>query len=118
ILKVLNPLFLDDLRSKLEEAGDNPRTLFNLRKRIARIRVFDPACGSGNFLVIAYKEMRAIEAEINRLRDEPDRASEIPITNFRGIELRDFPAEIARLALVIAEYQCDVLYRGQKLALA
>ena len=118
ILKVLNPLFLDDLRSKLEEAGGNPRTLLNLRKRIAKIRVFDPACGSGNFLVIAYKEMRAIEAEINRRRGEPDRASEIPLTNFRGIELRDFPAEIARLALVIAEYQCDVLYRGQKLALA
>lgn len=118
ILKVLNPLFLDDLRSKLEEAGDSPRTLLNLRKRIARIRVFDPACGSGNFLVIAYKEMRAIEAIINRRRGELDRASEIPLTNFRGIELRDFPAEIARLALVIAEYQCDVLYRGQKLALA
>ncbi len=118
ILKVLNPLFLDDLRSRLEEAGDNPRMLLNLRKRIAKIRVFDPACGSGNFLVIAYKEMRAIEAEINRRRGEPDRASEMPVTNFRGIELRDFPAEIARLALVIAEYQCDVLYRGQKLALA
>lgn len=118
ILKVLNPLFLDDLRAKLEEAGDNPRTLLNLRKRIARIRVFDPACGSGNFLVIAYKEMRAIEAEINKRRGEPDRKSEIPLTNFRGIELRDFPAEIARLALVIAEYQCDVLYRGPKLALA
>ena len=118
ILKVLNPLFLDDLRAKLNEATDNPRTLLNLRKRMAKIRVFDPACGSGNFLVIAYKEMRAIEAEINRRRDEPDRRSEIPLTNFRGIELRDFPAEIARLALVIAEYQCDVLYRGQKLALA
>lgn len=118
ILKVLNPLFLDDLREKLEEADDNARMLLNLRKRIAKIRVFDPACGSGNFLVIAYKEMRAIEAEINRRRGEPDRASEIPVTNFRGIELRDFPAEIARLALVIAEYQCDVLYRGQKLALA
>lgn len=118
ILKVLNPLFLYDLRTKLEEAGDNPRALLNLRKRIARIRVFDPACGSGNFLVIAYKEMREIEAEINRRRGEPDGRSEIPITNFRGIELRDFPAEIARLALVIAEYQCDVLYRGLKLALA
>ena len=118
ILKVLNPLFLDDLRAKLAEAGDNPRTLLNLRKRMAKIRIFDPACGSGNFLVIAYKEMRAIEAEINRRRDEPDHRSEIPLTNFRGIELRDFPAEIARLALVIAEYQCDVLYRGQKLALA
>ena len=118
ILKVLNPLFLDDLRARLEEAGDNPRMLLNLRKRIARIRVFDPACGSGNFLVIAYKELRAIEAEINKRRGEPDRKSEIPLTNFRGIELRDFPAEIARLALIIAEYQCDVLYRGPKLALA
>lgn len=118
ILKVLNPLFLDELRAKLEEAGDNARMLLNLRRRMAKIRVFDPACGSGNFLVIAYKEMRAIEAEINRRRGEPDRASDIPLTNFRGIELRDFPAEIARLALVIAEYQCDVLYRGPKLALA
>jgi hypothetical protein len=118
ILKVLNPLFLDDLRERLEEAADNPRALLNLRKRISKIRVFDPACGSGNFLVIAYKEMRAIEAEINRRRYEPNLRTEIPLTNFRGIELRDFPAEIARLALIIAEYQCDVLYRGQKLALA
>ena len=117
ILKVLNPLFLDDLREKLEEAGDNGRMLLNLRKRMSKIRVFDPACGSGNFLVIAYKEMRAIEAEVNRRRDEADRRTEIPLTNFRGIELRDFPAEIARLALIIAEYQCDVLYRGQKEAL-
>ena len=119
ILKVLNPLFLDDLRAKLEEAGDNARKLLNLRQRIARIRVFDPACGSGNFLVIAYKEMREIEA-----RDQPpprreaDRRSDIPLTNFRGIEIRHFSAEIARLALIIAEYQCDVLYRGEKLALA
>ncbi len=71
ILKVLNPLFLDDLRAKLDEAGDNGRKLLNLRSRMARIRVFDPACGSGNFLVIAYKEMRAIEAEINKRRGEP-----------------------------------------------
>ncbi len=118
ILKVLNPLFLDDLRERLEDAGDNARMLLNLRKRMAKIRVFDPACGSGNFLVIAYKEMRAIEAEINRRRGEPDRRSDIPLTNFRGIELRDFPAEIARLALIIAEYQCDVRHRGQKEALA
>lgn len=118
ILKVLNPLFLDDLRAQLGEAGNNERKLLNLRRRIARIRVFDPACGSGNFLVIAYKQMREIEAEINRRRDEPHLRSEIPLTNFRGIELRDFPAEIARLALIIAEFQCDVLYRGQKEALA
>ncbi|GJM02673.1 MAG: lactate dehydrogenase [Rhodomicrobium sp.] len=118
ILKVLNPLFLDDLKAQLEAAGDNGRKLLNLRNRMAKIRVFDPACGSGNFLVIAYKEMRAIEAEINKRRGEADRRTEIPLTNFRGIELRDFPAEIARLALIIAEYQCDVRYRGQKEALA
>ncbi|MHB8265616.1 MAG: class I SAM-dependent DNA methyltransferase, partial [Acidithiobacillus ferrivorans] len=118
ILKVLNPLFLDDLRAQLTEAGDNERKLLNLRKRMARIRVFDPACGSGNFLVIAYKQMRGIEAEINCRRGETHLGSAIPLTNFRGIELRDFPAEIARLALIIAEFQCDVLYRGQKDALA
>jgi hypothetical protein len=117
ILKVLNPLFLDDLRSQLEEAGDNPRMLLNLRKRMAKIRVFDPACGSGNFLVIAYKQMREIEAEINRRRGELHIRTDIPVTNFRGIELHDFPAEIARLALIIAEYQCDALYRGQQEAL-
>ncbi|MGE6794006.1 class I SAM-dependent DNA methyltransferase [Pseudomonas guineae] len=118
ILKVLNPLFLDDLRGQLEVAGDNKAKLLNLRKRMAHIRVFDPACGSGNFLVIAYKQMREIEAEINRRRGEAHNKSEIPLTNFRGIELRDFPAEIARLALIIAEFQCDVLHRGQQDALA
>jgi hypothetical protein len=118
ILKVLNPLFLDDLREQLEAAGENGRKLLNLRQRMAKIRVFDPACGSGNFLVIAYKEMRKIEAKINELRGEPDRRSEIPLTNFRGIEIRHFASEIARLALIIAEYQCDVLYRGPMLALA
>ncbi|MFN7714115.1 MAG: DNA methyltransferase, partial [Pseudanabaenaceae cyanobacterium] len=116
ILKVLNPLFLDDLREQLAVAGNNPRKLLNLRKRLARIRVFDPACGSGNFLVIAYKEMREIEAEVNRRRGELDRESEISIENFRGIEIRHFAAEIARLALVIAEYQCNVLYLGKQQA--
>ncbi|WP_300085456.1 DNA methyltransferase [uncultured Nitrosomonas sp.] len=118
ILKVLNPLFLDDLREKLIEAGDNKIRLLNLRKRLARIRVFDPACGSGNFLVIAYKQLREIEHAINERRDEKGRPSTIPLTNFRGIELRDFPAEIARLALIIAEYQCNVRYLGQREALA
>ena len=117
ILKVLNPLFLDELREKLEEAGNNSRKLLNLRNRMAKIRVFDPACGSGNFLVIAYKQMREIENTINERRGEPGRKSDIPLTNFRGIELRDFSAEIARLALIIAEYQCDLQYRGQKEAL-
>ena len=118
ILKVLNPLFLDDLRHQLELAGNNARKLLNLRKRMSNIRVFDPACGSGNFLVIAYKQMREIESQINVRRGEAKRASDIPLTNFRGIEVRDFPAEIARLALIIAEYQCDLRFRDPKLALA
>ena len=117
ILKVLNPLFLDDLRNALEEAGDNARKLLNLRKRISKIRVFDPACGSGNFLVIAYKELRQIENELNERRGERGRKTEIPLTNFRGIEIRGFSAEVARLALIIAEYQCDVAYLGQQEAL-
>ena len=117
ILKVLNPLFLDDLREKLELAWDDPSKLLNLRNRIAKIRVFDPACGSGNFLVIAYKEMRSIEAKINERLVEADRRTEIPVTNYIGIEIHYFPAEIARLALIIAEYQCDVTYRGQNEAL-
>ena len=125
ILKVLNPLFLDDLRWQLEEAGDNPRKLLNLRRRLGRIRVFDPACGSGNFLVIAYKEMRAIEAEIlsRRMKVLGDDAkarerleSVIPLKNFFGIEIKDFACEIARLSLLIAEYQCDVDAMGQERA--
>ena len=84
---------------------------------MAKIQIFDPAYGSGNFLVIAYKQMREIEAELNRRRGEAYVRSENPQANFRGIELRDFPAEIARLALVIAEYESHMHYRGQKLAL-
>jgi hypothetical protein len=118
MLKVLNPLFLDDLRGQLNAAGDNTRMLLNLRRRMSRIRVFDPACGSGNFLVTSYKEMRKIEAEINRRRGEELRATEVSKKNFRGIEIRDFAAEVARLALVIAEYQCDVLHRGSLAAKA
>ena len=117
ILKVLNPLFLDDLNNSLKAAGSNKKKLNALRDRMSKIRVFDPACGSGNFLVIAYKKMRGIEAQLNEFSGTPDRRSEIPLTNFRGIELRGFSAEIARLALVIAEYQCDEMYLGQREAL-
>ena len=118
ILKVLNPLFLNDLNNGLNAAGNNRHKLNALRDRMSRIRVFDPACGSGNFLVIAYKEMRGIEARLNEYSGMPERRSEIPLTNFRGIELRGFSAEIARLALVIAKYQCDEMYLGQREALA
>ncbi len=114
ILKVLNPLFLDGLRGQLEEAGDNSRKLLNLRKRLSKIRVFDPACGSGNFLVIAYIRMREIEADIVRKRGEPVQKSWIKLEKFFGIEIKDFAVEVARLSLLIAEFQCDVRLIGQK----
>lgn len=116
ILKVLNPLFLDDLRQAFEDAKGSPRKLLNLKTRLAHIRVFDPACGSGNFLLIAYKQLRELEHQINVERSEPNAASVIPITNFRGIELQDFAAEVARLSLVIAEFQCNSLYYGSTIA--
>ena len=118
ILKVLNPLFLDDLRAQLEEAGDNARMLLNLRKRMAQHPRVRPGLRLRQF-----PRHRLQGNAGDRGGDQPapraktDRTTEIPLTNFRGIELRDFPAEIARLALIIAEYQCDVLYRGQKEAL-
>jgi hypothetical protein len=124
ILKVLNPLFLDGLREQLEAAGHSRQKLRNLRRRLANIRVFDPACGSGNFLVIAYKKMRAIEAVIvERLGGEAnlkldERRSVIPLSNFYGIEIKGFAAEIARLALLIAEFQADCLYLSQQEARA
>jgi len=124
ILKVLNPLFLDSLREQLEAAGESRQKLRNLRRRLASIRVFDPACGSGNFLVIAYKEMRAIEAVIvERLGGEAnlkldERRSVIPLSNFYGIEIKGFAAEIARLALLIAEFQADCVYLSQQEARA
>lgn len=124
ILKVLNPLFLNDLREQLEAAADSKQKLRNLRKRLSSIRVFDPACGSGNFLVIAYKEMRAIEAQIvEQLGGEAnlklaERRSVIPLSNFYGIEIKGFAAEIARLALLISEFQADCLYLSQQEARA
>jgi len=118
ILKVLNPLFLDELNEQLEKAGDNRRKLMNLRRRLSRIRVFDPACGSGNFLVIAYIKLREIEFQIcNRLNvDEEGRQSRIKLSNLYGLEIKDFAVEVARLSLLIAEYQCDVRFINQKTA--
>ena len=117
ILKVLNPLFLDGLRDQLASAGDNLRKLRNLRRKLANVRVFDPACGSGNFLVIAYKQLREIEhGIILRTKDEPK--SWMKLENFYGIEIKNFAVEIARLALLIAEFQCDVSFINQQEARA
>lgn len=125
ILKVLKPLFLDDLREKLTKSWDSPKKLLNLRKQLRFIRVLDPACGSGNFLVVAYKQLREIEHEIieqrirllgEKTRRQENTRSEISINSFFGIEIKEFACEVARLSLLIAEFQCDVLYLGQQLA--
>ena len=113
IEKVLNPLFLDSLNEQLRDSGDNARKLLNLRKRLKNIRVFDPACGSGNFLVIAYIRMREIEAELMKRRGEPMTESIIQLTQFYGIEIKPFAVEVARLSLLISEFQCNVRLIGQ-----
>ncbi len=118
ILKILKPLFLNELELKINQADNNLIKLKNIRKRLSKIRVFDPACGSGNFLVIAYKELRRIENDINERLKEPGRKSEILLTNFKGIEIKSFASDIARLALVIAEFQSNVIYLGQKEAIS
>jgi hypothetical protein len=115
ILKVLNPLFLDDLREQLAAAGDSPQKLLNLRKRMARIRVFDPACGSGNFLVIAYKEMRAIEAEINKRRGEdltaaPTSRSRISV----GLSCATSRRRLRGWRLSSRNTNATCLYRGER----
>ncbi len=116
IMKVLRPLFLDDLEESLAAADDDPRKLLKLHDRISKIKVFDPACGSGNFLVVGYKELRSFEHRIlDRLRDlEADpkgtglfEVSRISLDSLYGIEIDDFAAEIARLSLWLAKHQID-----------
>ncbi|NCP20315.1 MAG: class I SAM-dependent DNA methyltransferase [Erythrobacter sp.] len=116
IMKVLEPLFLGSLREQLTAAGDNVKALEKLVERISRIRVFDPACGSGNFLIIAYRELRLIETEaFRRMRDVKrkgqlqlaDYQTGIKISNFYGIDPVDFACETAKLSLWISQYQMN-----------
>lgn len=116
IMKVLEPLFLGSLREQLTAAGDNVKALEKLVDRISRIRVFDPACGSGNFLIIAYRELRLIETEaFRRMRDVKrkgqlalaDYHTGIKISNFYGIDPVDFACETAKLSLWISQYQMN-----------
>lgn len=115
IMKVIRPLFLDGLEEEFGRAVDSPRRLRKLLERIGRIKVFDPACGSGNFLVIAYKELRKLEHRIlGRLADlEPHDArlfanSGIHLDSFYGIEIDSFAHEIAMLSLWLAKHQMNL----------
>lgn len=117
IMKVLGPLFLDDLDAEINRAWDRERGLRQVLDRIGKIRVFDPACGSGNFLVVAYRALREREIRIlARVAElsggaQTEMWSVVPIRNFYGIDLADFAVETAKLALFIAEYQANALFQ-------
>ncbi|HFQ5011229.1 TPA: class I SAM-dependent DNA methyltransferase, partial [Vibrio vulnificus] len=110
IMKVIQPLFLDPLRSELEKQRNSVNGLKKLLVRLGKIKVFDPACGSGNFLIIAYKELRLLEIDVIQALMKLDQGffiSNIHLDQFYGIEIDDFACEIARLSLWLAEHQIN-----------
>jgi hypothetical protein len=116
IMKLLQPLFLDELNDAYEKAKDNAPKLYALLERLEKIRVFDPACGCGNFLIIAYKELRQIEMRILRrigeiVPNNPLRLTGISLNNFFGIDIADFACETSKLSLWIAEYQMNSAFK-------
>ena len=106
-MKVIDPLFLNELKEAFDDAIGNEKKLRELLHRISKIKLFDPACGSGNFLIIAYKELRRLEMQL--LKELGGFTfSGIHLNNFFGIELDDFAHEIAKLSLWLAEHQMNV----------
>jgi type II restriction/modification system DNA methylase subunit YeeA len=107
IMKVIEPLFLNDLYEEFENADGKEKKYNALLYRIQNIKIFDPACGSGNFLIIAYKELRILEMKIfKEIGGLP--LSGVRLSQFYGIEIDDFAGEIAKLALWLAEHQMNV----------
>jgi type II restriction/modification system DNA methylase subunit YeeA len=111
ILKVIRGLFLDDLYAEFETVKNNQNKLREFHNKLSRLKFFDPACGSGNFLVITYREIRKLELEIlkqlQNLSDKSQRqlyTSLVDVNSFYGIEYEDFPAEIARVALWLTDH--------------
>ena len=123
ILKLIKPLFLDELEEEFEKNMENPKGLRKLIDRISKIKFFDPACGSGNFLIITYKEIRNLEIKIIQQIIALENASlfggqsfvsNIKLSQFYGIEIKDFAHEMAILSLWLAEHQMN-LYFDEKL---
>ena len=112
IMKVIEPLFLDELREEFELNKENKRKLQSLLNRISRIKFFDPACGSGNFLIITYKELRRLEIHIIKQLGIFSFSS-IPLSNFYGIEIDDFAHENAKLSLYLAEHQMNIEFKDE-----
>lgn len=114
IMKVINPLFLDELNEEFEESIWNIKRLNTLLERISKIKFFDPACWSGNFLIIAYKEIRRLEIEIlKEIWVWALTRSIIELKNFYWIELNDFAHETAKLSLYLAEHQMNVEFYNE-----
>lgn len=118
IMKVIEPLFLNELYEEFEKAKGSAKKLRKLITRISKLKIFDPACGSGNFLIIAYKMLRKLEIEIWQeiLDAEPQQSfiySEIKLTQFYGIEIDDFAHEIALLSLWLAEHQMNKYFEQE-----
>lgn len=111
IMKVIKPLFLDELREEFEKAKGNSKKLQALYDRLGKIKFMDPACGSGNFLVVTYKELRQLEIDIlkeeNNLGVATMYIPSVTLNQFYGIEIDDFACDVARLSLWIAEHQMN-----------
>ncbi|MGQ4005168.1 N-6 DNA methylase [Francisellaceae bacterium CB300] len=115
IMKVIQPLFLDELYGEFDKSFENVKKLRELIERISKIKVFDPACGSGNFLIIAYKKLRELEIAILQRIDvlSPQQNmdfSEIRLDNFYGIEIDDFAHEVAILSMWLVEHQMNMKF--------
>jgi hypothetical protein len=118
ILKLIKPLFLDELYEAFEKHQNNAAQLRKLVARIANIKFFDPACGSGNFLIITYKELRVLEIKIIQQLISLEKiplftdafTTSVSISQFYGIELDDFAHEMAILSLWLAEHQMNKVF--------
>jgi type I restriction-modification system DNA methylase subunit len=117
IFKLIKSLFLDELWKEFEKAKSDKKSLIKFHEKIAQLRLLDPACGCGNFLVIAYRELRLLEMEIIRqyhkgeqqiLAHELDVFCKINVDRFYGIEIEEFPAQIAQVALWLMDHQMNM----------
>jgi hypothetical protein len=116
IRKLLGPLFLDELRAEFERVKTNRNKLFEFHKKLRRLTFLDPACGCGNFLIIAYRELRLLELDVLRAsRSDTQMVLDVQalisvnVDQFYGIELAEFPAQIAQVALWLMDHQMNLL---------
>ncbi len=115
ILKLIGPLFLDELRAEFHRIKHQRRKLDEFHQRLAHLKFLDPACGCGNFLVIAYRELRALELEVLcALYPDPHQQSMAELNilcnvdQFYGLEIEEFPAQIAQTALWLMDHQMNL----------